>query len=154
MHLVNARGIVTLWGSTSESCDRSGNGSCAQNPWKPVSTHSNWLQELKSICSAFHSLFRDLLILSIKIETFKYCSFFEECLERWCMSENNLFMLEKMHKVPFLVYFDCFWVFVVLRVTLEVYLALTCTRECRYMTPGRSDKESCPKYPWVTPAIH
>ena len=58
--VVNTRGIVTLRGSTSRSCDRSGNGSCAQNPWEPAGTRSNQLRKLKSIFSvffAFYSLF-------------------------------------------------------------------------------------------------
>ena len=53
LQVVNARGIVTLQGSTSGSCDGSGNGSCAQNPWEPAGTRSNRLRELKSIFSAF-----------------------------------------------------------------------------------------------------
>ena len=76
--LVNARGIVTLWGSTSGSCDGSGNRSCVQNLWEPTGTHSNQLRELKSIFSAFFRiLFVFLEIFQYflyKIDTFEYCS--------------------------------------------------------------------------------
>ena len=78
--LVNARGIVTLRGSTSGSCDGSGNGSCAQNPWEPAGTRSNRLRELKSIFSAFFRILFAFLenfqYFQYKIDTFEYCSVF------------------------------------------------------------------------------
>ena len=78
--LVNARGIVTLRGSTSGSCDGSGNGSCAQNPWEPAGTRSNRLRELKSIFSAFFRILFAFLenfqYFQYKIDTFEYYSVF------------------------------------------------------------------------------
>ena len=110
--LVNARDIVTLRGSMSGSCDELGNGSCAQNPWEPAGTHSNQLQELKSIFSAFFCILFAFLenfqYFQYKSDTVECYSVFKECLERWYMSENIFFMLEKMHKVLFLVVFGLF----------------------------------------------
>ena len=78
--LVNARGIVTLRGSTSGSCDGSGNGSCAQNPWEPAGTRSNRLRELKSIFSAFFRILFAFLenfqYFQYKIDTVECCSVF------------------------------------------------------------------------------
>ena len=80
LRLVNARGIVTLQGSTSGSCDRLSNESCAQNPWEPAGTHSNQLRELKSIFSAFFRILFAFLenfqYFQYKIDTVECCSVF------------------------------------------------------------------------------
>ena len=80
LQLVNARGIVTLRGSTCGSCDGSGNGSCAQNPWEPAGTRSNQLRELKSIFSAFFRILFAFLenfqYFLYKIDTCECCSVF------------------------------------------------------------------------------